>query len=140
MVLKNKIRRVGLLAPSKSTLEGSAYFTFIDMSAGFYQVPMEESSQDYTVFSTPFGSFKWLRMPMGLTGSPPTFQFLVEKVLFGLTWKICVPYLDHIIIFSSTLEHLERLRLVFKRFRSHNIKINPDKCQNETPVLWSYCK
>ena len=39
------------------TLEGSAYFTPIDMSAGFYQVPMEESPQDYTAFSTPFGSF-----------------------------------------------------------------------------------
>ena len=111
------------------TLEGSAYFNSIDMSAGFYQVPMEESWQDYTAFSTPFVSFKWLRMPMGLTGSPPTFQCLVEKVLVGLTWKVCVPYLDDIIIFSSTPEeHFERLRLVFERFRAHNFKINPDKC------------
>ena len=110
------------------TLEGSAYFTSIDMSAGFYQVPIEESSQDYTAFSTPFGSFKWLRMPMGLTGSPPTSQCLVEKVLVGLTWKICVPYLDDIIIFSSTPEeHLERLRLVFERFLANNLEINPDK-------------
>ena len=111
------------------TLESRAYFTSIDMSAGFYRVPMEESSQDYTAFSTRFGSFKWLRMPMGLTGSPPTFQGQVEKVLVGLTWKICVPYLDDIIIFSSTPEeHLERLRLVSERFRSHILKINPDKC------------
>ena len=111
------------------TLEGSAYFTSIDMSAGFYQVPTEASSQDYTAFSTPFGSLKWLRMPMGLTGSPPTFQCLVQKVLVGLTWKICVPYLDDNIIFSSTPEeHLERLRLVFQRFRAHHLKINPDKC------------
>ena len=95
------------------TLESSAHFTSIDMSAGFYQVSMEESSQDYTAFSTPFGSFKWLRMPMASTGSPPTFQCLVQKVFVGLTWKICVPYLDDIIIFSSTPEeHLERLRLV----------------------------
>ena len=109
-------------------LEGSAYFTSIDMSAGFYQDPMEEASQHYTTFSTPFGFFKWLRMPMGLTGRPPTFQGLVEKVLGGLTWKICVPYLDDIIIFLSTPEeHLERLRLVFERFRAHNLKINPDK-------------
>ena len=111
------------------TLEGSAYFTSIDMSAGFYQVPMDESSQDYTAFNTPFGSFKWLRMLMGLTGRPPTFQCLVEKVLVGLTWKICVPYLDDIIIFLSTPEeHLERLRLVFERFREHNLKLNPDEC------------
>ena len=111
------------------TLEGSAYFTSIDMSAGFFHVPMEESSQDYTAFSAPFGSFKWLRMPMGLTGSPPTFQCLVEKVLVGLTWKICVPYLDDIIIFlSSPEEHLKRFRLVFKQFRLRNLKITPDKC------------
>ena len=110
------------------TLEGSAYFNSIDMSAGFYQVPKEDSSQDYTAFSTPFGSFEWLRLPMGLTGSLPTFQCLVEKVLVGLTWKTCVPYLDDIVIFSSTPEdHLERLRLVFQRFRAHNLKINPGK-------------
>ena len=82
------------------TLEGSAYFTSIDMSAGFYQVPMEEVFQDYTASSKPF---KWRRMPLRLTGSPPTFQCLVEKVLVGFTWKICVPYLDDIIIISSTL-------------------------------------
>ena len=99
------------------------------MSAGFYQVPMEESSQDYTAFSKPFGSFKWLRMPVGLTGSPRYLQCLVEKFLVGLFWKICVPYLDDIIIFSSTPEeHLERLRLVFERLRAHNLKNNLDDC------------
>ena len=90
---------------------------------------MEESSQDYTAFSTPLGSFKWLRTPMGLTRSPPTFQCLAEKVLVGLTWENSVPYLDDNITFSSTPEeHLERLQLVFERFRAHNLKINPDKC------------
>ena len=52
-----------------------------------------------------------------------------RKVLVGLTWKICVPYLNDIIIFSSTPEeHLERLRLIFERFRAQNLKINPEKC------------
>ena len=56
--------------PSKEevfdTLEGSSFFSTIDMSAGFYQVPMDTTSQNFAAFSTPFGSFKWLRMPMGL--------------------------------------------------------------------------
>ena len=90
---------------------------------------MEESSKDYTAFSTLFGSFEWLRMPRGLTGSPPTFQCLVEKILLGLTWKICVLHLDDIITFSSSPEeHLERFRLVFERFRAHNLNNNPHKC------------
>ena len=40
------------------TLEGSAFFSTIDMSWGFYQLPMDEKSQDFTAFSTPFGSYK----------------------------------------------------------------------------------
>ena len=112
------------------TLEGSGVFSTIDMSWGFYQLPLEQSSQDYTAFSTPFGSFKWLVMPMGLTGSPPVFQSLMEKVLIGLTWKSTIPYLDDCIIFSRTYEeHVVRLKEVFQRFKDANLKINPLKCE-----------
>ena len=98
------------------------------MSWGFYQLPMEPKSQNYTAFSTPFGSSKWLRMPMGLTCSPNTFQSLMEHVLVGLTWNITVPYLDDCIIFSKTPEeHIKRLQQVFQRFRETNLKINPTK-------------
>ena len=112
------------------TLEGSCYFSTIDMCWGFYQIPMEEASPDYTAFSTPFGSFKWMRMLMGLTGSPNTFQSLTEKILVGQTWKFTIPCLDDCIIFSRTIEeHLERLREVFQRFKDANLKINPTKCE-----------
>ena len=111
------------------TLQGSAYFTTLDMSWEFYQLPMEPKSQNYSAFSTPFGSFKWLRMPMGLTGSSNTFQSLMEHVLVGLTWNITVPYLYDFIIFSKTPEeHIKRLQQVFQRFREANLKINPTKC------------
>ena len=112
------------------TLDGSSVFSTIDMSWGFYQLPLDESSQDYTAFSTPFGSFKWLVMPMGLTNSPPTFQNLMEIVLAKLIWKTTVPYLDDCIIFAaSPEEHLERVREVLGRFRQANLKINPLKCE-----------
>ena len=91
---------------------------------------MAEESQDFTAFSTLFGSFKWLRMPVGLTGSPNTFQSLMEQVLAGLTWMTTVPSLDDCIIFSSTAdEHIQRLREVLEMFRSANLKINPTKCE-----------
>ena len=86
------------------TLQGNAYFTTIDKSWGFYQLPMEPKSQNYTEFSTLFGSFKWLYMPMGMKGSPNTFQNLMEQVLVGVTWNITVPYLDDYITFSKKLE------------------------------------
>ena len=110
------------------TLQRSAYFTTIDMSWGFYQLPMEPKNQNYPAFSTSFGSFKGLRMPMGLTGSPNTFQSLMEHVLIGLTWNITVPYLDDGIIFSKTPEdNIKRIQQVFQRFHEANLKTHPTK-------------
>ena len=121
------------------TLQGSAYFTTIGMSWAFDQLPIEPKSQIYTAFSTPFGSFKWLRMPMGLTGSPNAFQSLIEHVLVGLTWNITVLYLDDCILFSKTLEeHIKRLQKAFQRFRETNLKVNQTKCaflQNKVQFL-----
>ena len=112
------------------TLEGSEYFTTIDMSWDFYQFPMADGNQDFTDFSTPFESFKWLRMPMGLTGSPNVLQSLIEQILVGLTWKTTVPLLDDCIILSSTADkRIQRLREVLERFRSANLKLNPTKCE-----------
>ena len=121
------------------TFDGSEYFSTIDMAWDLYQLPIADRSHDFTAFRTPFGSLKWLRIPMGLTGSPDTIQRLTEQVIVSLTWKATVPYLDGCIIFSSTAgENIQRLRQVLKKFRSANLKLNPTKCnffQTRVPFL-----
>ena len=100
------------------------------MSWGFYRLPLETSTQGYTSFSTPFGSFNWLVMPMGLTGSLLVFQYLMEKVLVGLTWTNTILYLDDCNMFSRTAEeNIQRLRDVYQRFKDANLKINPLHCE-----------
>ena len=111
------------------TFQGSAYFTTKDTSWGFPQLPMEPKSQNYTAFSTLIGPLTWLRIPIRLTGSPNTFQCLMEHVLVGLTGNLTVPFLGDCIIFSKTPEeHNKRLQQVFQRFREPNLKINPLNC------------
>ena len=67
---------------------------------------------------------------MGLTGSPDIFQFFMEKVLVGLTWKFTISNLDDCVKFSRTIEeHLERRREVFQRFKDANLKVNTTKCE-----------
>ena len=100
------------------------------MSWGFDKLCLEASSQESTAISTPFGSFKWLVIIMGPTGSPLVFQYLLEKVLVGLTWKSIVQYIDDCIIFSRTAEeHIERFRDVFQRFKETRLKITPPECE-----------
>jgi len=60
--------------------------------------------------------------------APVTFERL-EKVLHGVLHKICLVYLDDVIIFSKTFKGmLENLREVLLRLREANLKINPKKC------------
>ena len=100
------------------------------MSWGFYQLALDESSQDLTAVSTPLCSFMWPVMPMGLTVSQPVFQSLMDRILLGLTWKSTIPYLNNCIIFSLTAdEHIERLREIFQRFKNANLTANPLKCE-----------
>ena len=68
-------------------------------------------------------------MPFGLTNVPVTFQRLMERVLAGLQWEICLVYIDDIIIFSKTVEdHLTQLDIVYSRLKSAGLKLKPKKC------------
>ena len=69
-------------------------------------------------------------MPFGLCNAPATFERLIELVLAGLHWKICLIYLDDIIIFGKTFaEMIKNLDIVFERFSQAGLKLKPKKCQ-----------
>lgn len=67
-----------------SGLQGSTYFTTLDMTSGYYQIPVEEKSKEKTAFITPDGQFEFNRMPFGLTNAPSVFQRMVDKILGAL--------------------------------------------------------
>ena len=122
------------------TLEGSCYFSTIDMSWQFYQLPMEEASQNYRAFRTPFTHFKRVHKPMGFTDSPTIFQSLKEKVLADVSRNFTIPHVDECIFFSRTIEeHLQSLREIFRRFKDANLKINAAKCEFFRQKIPSFC-
>ena len=107
----------------------SNYFTTLDLANGFHQIPMSEEDKEKTAFSSPFGHYHYNRMPFGLKGAPATFQRLMNVVLTGLQGLHCFVYLDDIVIYGYNLKnHNAKLIEVFKRLRSANLKLQPDKC------------
>jgi transposase InsO family protein len=105
------------------------YFTALDMFSGFYQVPVHEDSVDKTAFITPDSHYEFLRMPFGLCNSPSVFQRLMNNVLGPLKNTVAFPYMDDIIIPSTTVEEgLQRLRSVLEVLRQHNLTLKLSKC------------
>ena len=57
------------------TLSGHKYFTTLDLASGYWQVPVEKSSQEKTAFVIPGGDiYHFKRMPLGLA-----MQFLHSR-------------------------------------------------------------
>lgn len=112
-------------------LAGSHYFSVLDMKSGYYQVEIEETHKERTAFTVgPLGFFEYNRLPFGLTNSPATYQRLMQDILGDYHMKICLIYLDDIIVFSRTFEeHVERLIKVFKRIEKAGLKLAPKKCR-----------
>ena len=112
------------------SLAGAAHYSTFDMNSGFWQVPMDEESKQYTAFMLgSMGLYECESMPFGLCNAPPTFQRLMLNCLGELNLTYCLIYLDDVIIFSWTEEeHLERMHVVFDCLREHGLKLKPSKC------------
>ena len=104
------------------------FLTKIDLSRGYWQVPMDEEAIPLSGFVTPQGQFQWKFMPFGLRNAPATFQRLVNRVLRGLE-VFTGAFLDDIIIFSdSWSDHLKHIQLVFDRLRAAGLTVKKSKC------------
>ena len=115
---------------SLDALAGSRLFSTLDLTAGYWQVPMSEDAQEKSAFVTRNGLWKWKVMPFGLTSAPATFQRLMGQVLRGLHWKTLLLYLDDIIVISPDFAtHLDRLSEVMRRLKSAGLKLKPKKCE-----------
>ena len=114
------IKRVGGLKPT--------CLSSCDILKGFWQVPLDPASREYTSFNIPtIGSFRYTVAPMGASGSVYAFWTLMSAVTHGLQNTLC--YLDDLITGSGTPEeHLEHLEKLFDRMIMHKLTLGLPKC------------
>lgn len=111
------------------TLSTAKYFSTLDLTSGYWQVEMTPRARKAAAFCTRKGLFEWNVMPFGLCNAPATFQRLMDRVLVGLQWEMCLVYLDDIIVLGRDVaQMLQRLDKVFTRLREANLKLKPSKC------------
>ncbi len=131
--LNSKTRKDAFPLPrieeSLDALTGARWFSTLDLTSGYNQVPMSEGDKPKTAFCTPFGLFEWNRMPFGLCKAPSTFQRLMQRLFGDQQCQSLLLYLDDIVVYSSSVEqHLERLEVVLSRLEHENLKVKMEKC------------
>ena len=112
------------------TLSGVSWFSTLDLRCGYWQVGLEEKDKAKTAFITHKGLYNFRVLPFGLCNAPVTFERLMETVLAGLQWDICLIYIDDIIVYGKTFkESLKNIETVFERLRIAGLKLKAPKCK-----------
>ena len=111
-------------------LGGQEWFSTLDMAKAYHQGYVKEEFRKFTAFSTPWGHYEWIRIPMGISNAPPAFQRYINMILVGLRDTVCVAYLDDILVYGRSFEHaVHNLKLVLVRLISRGVKLRADKCK-----------
>lgn len=111
-------------------LHGAQYFSSIDLRSGYWQISVDPMDREKTAFITPDGLYQFKVMPFGLCNAPATFERMMDSLLRGYKWSICLCYLDDVIVYSPTFEsHLTRLSAVLAVFRRATLQLNSAKCR-----------
>ena len=114
---------------SLSQLNGSNWFCALDMNTGYWQVELDARDKEKTAFVSRQGLYEFNVMPFGLCNAPATFERLMDTVLSGLQWQVCLIYLDDIIVYGKTFDAmLANLEKVFQKLLSAGLKLKARKC------------
>ncbi len=109
-------------------LKDAQYFTVLDANAGYWQLKLDYESSQLCTFNTPFGRYRFLRMPFGLNVAPEIFQRRMTQ-LFERVEGVQV-VMDDILIYGATeQQHYERVIQVLDILEKAHVTLNKDKCK-----------
>ena len=109
-------------------LNGGKYFSKIDLSEAYLQIPLEEESSKLMCIATHKGLYKFNRMAFGVKVAPAIFQQVMDTMLNDLDFAIA--YLDDILMNSvDKKQHREHVMKVFERIQEFGFTLKETKCE-----------
>ena len=108
---------------------GDNFISRLDLTKGFWQVPIKEEDRKYTAFSTDQGLMQFKYMPFGLVNALAIFcRMVVRKLLYDINYVDA--YVDDIVPHTATWDdHMHTLRQVLQKLRQHGLTAKPSKCE-----------
>eukprot|EP00253_Pinus_taeda_P007863 PITA_07863 len=103
---------------------GSGMMSLLDGFSRYNQVWVKREDRHKTTFTTPWGTFEYIRMPFGLTNAGATFQRAMYYAFKGLIGKIIEIYQDDLTVFSK-----DEGKLLGHIISKEGIKIDPERIE-----------
>lgn len=120
-----------------ANLAGMSIFSVFDMKEGFWQIKLDNESADLCTFNTPFGRYRFNRLPFGICSAPEVFQ-KKNMELFGDLKGIFIYFDDIIVCGSNEVEHDQNLDRLLERAAKYDVKFNKNKVQYKSDQV-KYC-
>ena len=106
--------------------DNAKVFTKLDARKGYHQCPLDKESQLLTTFITPFGRFKFLCAPYGLSSISEHYNRRMDEAFAGLAGFRRI--VDHLVIYDSNpIQHADHVRQFLQRCADCKITLNTDK-------------
>ena len=129
--IKREHHPIPILEQITPKLAGAKLFSKLDARIGYWNVKLDEESSYLTTFNTPFGRYRFLKMPFGLRMSQDIFQFKIDE-----TYRDCqgaIGIADDVTVYGKNeKEHDLHLHETMERTRKAGIKLNDEKCVIKT--------
>ncbi len=110
------------------------YFSTINLKNAYLQIPLDEESSSLTTINTPFGLYRYLFLPFGLSASPAIFLKVMDDIISGISGVVANQ--DDIIVYGeSEQEHKKRVADLLQRLAEMNVKINSSRCVFSSPYV-----
>uniref|UniRef100_A0A0A9WHB1 RNA-directed DNA polymerase n=1 Tax=Lygus hesperus TaxID=30085 RepID=A0A0A9WHB1_LYGHE len=118
----------------RAKIIGASVFSTLDANSGFWIIPLDPSSSNLLTFNTPWGRYKFLRLPFGVSPASEIFHAKMQEIFGDLPGVII--FLDDILIFANSIEeHNKRLEALLERAKTYNVKFNKTKCKFCLPKI-----
>ncbi|CAC5395336.1 unnamed protein product [Mytilus coruscus] len=117
-----------------SQMPNAKVFSKLDATSGFWHIQLDEPSSKLCTFNTPFGRYRFARLPFGINSASEVFQKIVSEMVSDIEGAEAM--IDDILIWGSDQkEHDMRLKQVLDRAREYNLKLSAGKCEISKPEV-----
>nr|GEV72413.1 reverse transcriptase domain-containing protein [Tanacetum cinerariifolium] len=104
------------------------FYCFLDGFSGYFQIPIDPRDQEKTIFTCPYGTFAYRRMPFGLCNAPGTFQRCMLAIFHDMVEKTMEVFMDDFLVFGNSFENcLSRLDKMLQTCEDTNLCLNWEK-------------